>query len=171
METQQDSNFRAFLIEQLKVAYWADKKIVEVLPALQKAASIAKLKEILTIFLEEKKNHIIRLEHAFSRADEPPATKRCQEIIGILAEGNKIMDDTQGRSVLRDVGIIFMAKKLVHYGIATYGALLTLSQIITYEHMDEVLHENLVESEKMDSSLTAIAKNDINIETDRESKE
>lgn len=160
MKTQEHSKLQEFLIEQLKTIYWAEKKMVEALPALHKAATLAKLKEVLTIYLEEKKNHVIRLEHAFARVDEPPAVRKCHAITGILTEGNQIMDDTQEGTAQRDMGIIFIAKKLAHYGMATYSALLTLTETLNYEHMDEVLNENFIESEKMDSSLTALARND-----------
>lgn len=44
--------------------------------------------------------------------DEMPSTKECDAILGILKEGEKVVETTEEDTMLRDVAIIIAAQKV-----------------------------------------------------------
>jgi ferritin-like metal-binding protein YciE len=66
----------------------------------------------------------VRLEQVFSSIDTPPKGKTCGAILGILEEGNKIMEE-YGMPAL-DVGLPAAAQAVEHYEMSRYGTLKTL---------------------------------------------
>ena len=162
MNTVTDSKLKKFFVEQLQDIYWAEKKLVKKLPKLQDAATTEELKNALGHHLIQTKVHVDRLEKVFALVGEEVQSKKCPAMAGIIEEGEDIVDETDGGSSQRDVGIIFAAQKAEHYEIATYGGLAQLAKTLGYMDAKEILGQTLEEEKNADLRLTQIAESGIN---------
>jgi ferritin-like metal-binding protein YciE len=153
-------------VGQLKDIYWAEQKLVNVLPTLEKAAWSEELKQAFNSHLSETRNHISRLEKVFDMMNIPLEGKKCYAIAGIADEGEEIIEETEDNTAQRDVGLIFAGQKAEHYEIATYGGLVQLAMTLGYADAAEILSITLAEEKKADSLLTRIAINELVTEGD-----
>jgi len=169
--TAQNSKLRVFFVEQLQDIYWAEQKLVKVLPKMEEAASGTELKQAFNSHLQETKNHVSRLEKVFELIGEPAEAKKCHAIAGIADEGEEIIDETDENTAQRDVGLIFAGQKAEHYEIATYGGLIQLAKTLGYPDVAEVLSITLAEEKNADSKLTHIAENGVNVQAREEVQE
>src|ERR1700749_942605 len=107
MSGVQNSKLREFFIDQLEDIYWAEKKLVKTLPKLAEAAHSDELKQAFSSHLEETKNHVTRIQRAFSLMNQKANEKVCPALKGIAEEGEDIIDETEADTAQRDVGLIF----------------------------------------------------------------
>src|ERR1700733_14958795 len=124
----QNSKLREFFIDQLQDIYWAEQKLVKTLPKLSKASHSPELRQAFDSHLNETKNHMTRIEKAFSLMKEKAESKECPALKGIAEEGEEIIDEPEHNPAQRDVGLIFGAQKAEYYEIATYGGLVRLTK-------------------------------------------
>src|SRR5690554_4796831 len=117
-----NSKFHKLFLDQLKDMYWAENHIVEALPKMEKAATSKELKQAFTDHLQETKNHVTRLKDVFNSLDEKAEGKECPAIKGIVKEGEEMIKETEGDTMVRDSGLIIAAQKVEHYEIASYGS-------------------------------------------------
>lgn len=169
-EIAKNSKLKEFFVAQLQDIYWAEKKLVKVLPKLEEAASSLKLKEAIRMHLEDTKTHVNRLINVFDLVDEPVSSKKCPVMSGIADEAEDIIDDTDENTAQRDVGLIFAAQKAEHYEIATYGGLVSLAKTLGYREAADVLEQILSEEKQADILLTMIAEKHVNYEAALEPK-
>ncbi|WP_343671132.1 ferritin-like domain-containing protein [Chitinophaga sp.] len=166
--TAYDSKLKQFFIDQLKDIYWAEKKLVKTMPKLSQAATTRQLKNAIDSHLAETENHVARLEDVFDLIGEEADTKKCHAIIGILEEGEDLIDETETDTCQRDVALIFACQKAEHYEIATYGGLVTLAATLGYNEAATILSQTLEEEKAADAKLTQIAENDVNYKASQE---
>jgi ferritin-like metal-binding protein YciE len=156
------SKLREFFIEQLQDILWAEQKLVKTLPHLAKAAHSADLKDAFNGHLEETRNHVTRIEKAFSLMKEKAKAEECPGMKGIIAEGEELIDETGKDTAQRDVGLIFAGQKAEHYEIATYGGLIQLARTMGQTEIADLLNQTLSEEKKADQKLTQIAETQSN---------
>jgi len=167
-KTAQHSKLREFFMEQLQDIYWAEQKLVKTLPKLSEASHSPELRKAFDMHLNETKNHVTRIEKAFSLMKEKAESKECPAIKGIAEEGEEIIDETEDNTAQRDVGLIFAGQKAEHYEIATYGALIQLAKDMGENEVAGVLQETLKEEKAADQKLTELAQSGINKEAAQE---
>lgn len=166
----QNSKLREFFIEQLQDIYWAEQKLVKTLPKLSEASRSPELRQAFDSHLNETKNHVSRIEKAFSMMREKAKAEECPAMKGIAEEGEDIIDETDDQSAQRDVGLIFAGQKAEHYEIATYGALIQLAMDMGEMEVATLLRETLKEEKAADQKLTQLAVGGINKEAAQEMK-
>src|ERR1700743_3212662 len=93
--TARNSKLQEFFVEQLQDIYWAEQKLVKTLPKLEDAANSAELKQAFNSHFQETKNHVSRLEKVFDMIGEEAEAKKCHAMVGIVDEGEEIIDDTE----------------------------------------------------------------------------
>lgn len=164
------TKLREFFIDQLQDIYWAEQKLVKTLPKLANAAHSAELREAFNSHLEETRNHVTRIEKAFSLMNEDADATECPAMKGIVKEGEEIIDETDEDTAQRDVGLIFAGQKAEHYEIATYGGLVQLAKTMGQTEVAELLGVTLAEEKKADEKLTQIAVSSSNEQAAREPK-
>lgn len=164
------TKLREFFIDQLQDIYWAEQKLVKALPKLANAAHSTELREAFNSHLEETRNHVIRIEKAFSLMNEDADATECPAMKGIVKEGEEIIDETDEDTAQRDVGLIFAGQKAEHYEIATYGGLVQLAKTMGQTEVAELLGVTLAEEKKADEKLTQIAVSSSNEQAAREPK-
>jgi ferritin-like metal-binding protein YciE len=161
-KSAQNSKLREFFIDQLQDIYWAEQKLVKTLPKLSEASHSPELRRAFDSHLNETKNHVSRIEKAFSLMKEKAESKECPALKGIAEEGEEIIDETEENTAQRDVGLIVAGQKAEHYEIATYGALIRLAKDMDEGEVASLLQETLKEEKAADQKLTQLAESGIN---------
>jgi len=162
---------KEFFVDELKDIYWAEKKLVKVLPKLEKAATSEELKQAFGNHLAETEEHVERLEKAFEMLGEKPQAKKCDAMEGITEEGASVIEDTDEGSATRDVALVMAGQKAEHYEIATYGGLIQIAKTLGHNDVADLLQQTLEEEKKADQTLTRIAEGGINYEASAEEEQ
>jgi ferritin-like metal-binding protein YciE len=160
------SKLRETFLDELADLYDAEKQLVKALPKMAKAAEHEELKDAFETHFEETKEHVNRLEQVFRAFGEKPKGKKCKAMVGLIEEGEDVIDDELG-----DAALICAAQKVEHYEIASYGSLQSWAELLEENEAAELLQETLDEEKATDEKLTQTAENAINIEEEREGRE
>ena len=168
LKAADENALKDFLVDELKDIYFAEHEIMKGLTKMKDAATSKKLKKAIDLHYNQTEVQITRLEEAFGLFDEKPSKKKCEAIIGILKEGDDILEDTEEGTMTRDAAIIIASQKVEHYEIATYGSLAELARTIDRDDVAEILEATLSEEKETDVSLTILAVDKINEEAAQE---
>lgn len=161
--TEKESTpFEKLFEDILKDTYWAEKHIVESLPAMIEAATTESLKEALEDHLHVTGKQVKRLEKVFKTLGKPAETVKCPVMEALVKEGNKCIESTPEGSMTRDAGIIISAQKIEHYEIAVYGSLVQVALTLGHNDAAELLEQTLMEEEDSDYQLSEIAETEVN---------
>jgi ferritin-like metal-binding protein YciE len=170
-QQEEDSNSQNDLhdlfLDELADMLHAEKQITKALPKLIKATETEELRSALQDHLEETQNQVARIEQAFASLDEKSRTKPCKGMEGILAEGDELVSEMKGTSVL-DAAIISAAQKVEHYEIASYGTLVAWAEELGHGKATELLNESLAEEKAADEKLTEVAESVANEKAEQE---
>jgi ferritin-like metal-binding protein YciE len=147
--------------EALKDIYFAEKKILTALPKMAKAAQSEELTQAFQKHEEQTKEHVTRLEKVFELIDEAPRGKNCPAIIGIIGEGEEIIEEFEDSPAL-DAGLVGAAQAVEHYEIARYGTLKAWAREMGLDDAVSLLQKTLEEEENTDHQLTELAESVIN---------
>ena len=151
--------------DTLKDIYFAEKKIMGALPKMAKAAQNDELRAAFEKHLEETEGQVERLEAVFDEINARPQGKMCDAIMGLLEEGKEIMSEYKGAPAL-DAGLLAAAQAVEHYEISRYGTLITWADELGLTNAAKLLKQTLAEEKKTDETLTGIAKNVVNMESE-----
>ena len=157
-----DSKLEEFFHDEIKDIYWAEKKLVQTLPKMAKAATSEELRSAFTEHLGQTKEHVTRLEQIFELLGHKPQAKKCDAMEGITEEGASIIEDTDDGSATRDVGLILAGQKAEHYEIATYGGLAQIARTLGHQDVAKILETTLQEEKETDQALTQLAEASVN---------
>lgn len=141
--------------------YYAEKQLAKALPKMAKEAGNEELKKAFADHLEETEGQIERLEKAFEMLDKAARGKKCDAILGIIAEGKEVMEEAEDNELL-DAGLIGAAQAAEHYEIARYGTLCAWAKLLGKPQIARLLHETLEEEKKADALLSKIAERSVN---------
>jgi ferritin-like metal-binding protein YciE len=156
-----DKDLRQLFHETLKDIYFAEKKILNALPKMAKAAHSQELKGAFHKHETETEEHVARLEKVFEELDEAPRGKTCDAIMGIIGEGQELMKEFKGAPAL-DAGLLAAAQAVEHYEIARYGTLKTWAAELGMKQAVKLLEATLAEEKKTDETLTKLAESEVN---------
>ena len=165
---QQNPKLEKFFEDSLKDIYWAEKQLMKALPKMRKAATTKELQDAIDDHTAQTEEQASRLEKVFEILGKKAQAKKCDGMEGLIAEGEKVIEETEEGSMTRDVGIIVSAQKVEHYEIAAYGSLVQLAVTMGQDEIAEILNEILQEEKETDELLTEIAESNINWEAELE---
>jgi ferritin-like metal-binding protein YciE len=148
--------------DTLKDIYFAEKKILNALPKMAKAARSEELRQAFEQHERETEEHVTRLTQVFEAIDQSPRGKTCEAIMGIIEEGQEIMKEYKGTPAL-DAGLLAAAQAVEHYEIARYGTLKTWAGELGFKDAAKLLDATLSEEKKTDELLTKLAKQSVNM--------
>jgi ferritin-like metal-binding protein YciE len=149
----------------LKDVYFAEKKILAALPKMAKAAQSPDLVAAFEKHLGETEAQIERLERIFASMDMPNRGKTCPAILGIVEEGQEIMDEYKGSPAI-DAGLVGAAQAVEHYEICRYGTLRSWANVLGKKDAVRLLEQTLAEEEKTDKALSALAETVVNMKAE-----
>jgi ferritin-like metal-binding protein YciE len=151
------------LVHELQDIYHAEGQITKALPKMIKAASHPDLRAAFEEHLQQTEGQIERLERVFELLGVPVKGKKCEGMAGIIAEGQKALEENVSADVL-DAALIAAAQKVEHYEIASYGCVATYAELLGYDQVHELLGQNLDEEESTDERLSDLAESVINLD-------
>ena len=150
-------------------AYDCEKKLVEKgLPTMIAEARSSELRSALEQHLQETRQHVARLERAFSVIGREPDTKTNEvfdKMSGAVKDSISNIDD----SPLRDAALIVNGNMVEHYEIAIYGSLVAFARHLQLAEAASLLEKTLSEEKKADAKLTEIGEKILNPEAARQS--
>jgi ferritin-like metal-binding protein YciE len=146
---------------QLQDVYFAEKQLLKALPKLAKNSTNEQLAQAFTHHLKETEGQVDRLEKIFELIEKKPGGRTCDAILGIIAEGQEVIEDVEDDAV-RDAGLVAAGQAAEHYEIARYGTLAAWAQLLGLDDAVELLNETLAEEKKADELLTSIAADGVN---------
>lgn len=148
------------MVELLKDTYDAELQQRDALPNLMKAAGNTSLKRALRDHVEQGKDHVKRVEKAFSFIDIQPRRHKCKGMAGLLKEAEEA-GTQKGVTVLVDAGIIVAAQKIEHYEIVAYGTLKTYARILGQDDLVRLFEDNLSDEMAADDLLAEISQGEL----------
>jgi ferritin-like metal-binding protein YciE len=151
--------------DTLKEVYFAEKKILSTLPKMMKAATSSDLKAAFEKHRGETEGQISRLEKVFSLIEVKPTGKTCDAIMGIVKEGEEVIEDYNGSPAL-DAALLAVAQAIEHYEISRYGTLRTWAEELKIDGAARLLDETLQQEKNTDAALTKLAVSVINIDAE-----
>jgi ferritin-like metal-binding protein YciE len=153
-------------IEELKDLYDAENRLVKALPKMAKTVTSDDLRSGIEQHLEQTRGHVDRLKEIFDSLDERPSGKKCAGMIGILKEGEELLDEDFDGEVL-DAAIISAAQRVEHYEIAAYGCVRSWADLLGEKDASALLQKTLEEEKETDQKLTELAER-INVQAKQE---
>lgn len=141
--------------DMLKDVYYAEKQILKALPKMAKAAKSPDLKKAFETHRAETQEQIERLSQVFELIGKTPRAKTCDAILGILKEGEAVIED-YGDSPALDAGLVASAQAVEHYEIARYGTLKAWATQLGHKDAVKLLDETLTEETSTDKALTKL---------------
>jgi ferritin-like metal-binding protein YciE len=154
-------SLRDLYIAELKDLYDAENRIIKALPKMAEAASSPDLRSAFEQHLQQTRGHVDRLEQVFQSLDETPKGEKCKGMVGIIDEGEDMMDKDAAPAV-GDAALIAAAQRVEHYEIAAYGTVRTFARRLGYEDQAQLLNQTLQEEGETDKKLTSLAESYIN---------
>lgn len=151
-----DKPLGSVFVDELGDMYDGEKRMIHALPKLIKHTQSESLRDELEKHLEQSREHVARLEHAFELLGEDPRRKRCKAMEGILAESDDLLSESSKKTV-RDTAILAAAQKIEHYEIATYGTLREWAQQLGQPEVSVLLQQTLDEEIAADEKLSQLA--------------
>ncbi len=147
--------------ENLKDIYYAERKILVALPKMAEAVNSDELRAAFEKHVGETEGQVERLRQVFELIKEPAKGKTCPAILGLVEEGEEVMEDFEDSPAL-DAGLLGGAQAVEHYEIARYGTLIAWAQQLGMADVAELLQQNLDEEKATDKALTELAEAAIN---------
>jgi ferritin-like metal-binding protein YciE len=156
--------------ENLKDIYYAERKILVALPKMAEAVNSDELRAAFEKHVAETEGQIERLQQVFSLLNEPAKGKTCPAILGLVEEGEEVMEDFEDSPAL-DAGLLGGAQAVEHYEIARYGTLVAWAHELGMSEAAELLQQTLDEEKATDQALTKLAEAAINDSGTRQAAE
>lgn len=150
-------------LETLKDIYYAERKILTALPKMAKAANSNELKAAFDKHVNETRAHVERLQQVFKMMDERPKGKTCPAILGLVEEGEEVMEEFEESDAL-DAGLLSGAQAVEHYEISRYGTLIEWAKNLGMKDAVPLLEKTLQEEKNTDVALTRLAVAAVNRE-------
>jgi ferritin-like metal-binding protein YciE len=163
-----ENGLRELFIDELRDLYDAENRLVKALPKMAKAANSGDLRSGIEHHLGQTKEHVERLKQVLTALDEKPSGKKCPGIVGILEEGEEMMEEDFEGSVM-DAALISAAQRVEHYEIAAYGCVHAWARELGEENAAQLLEKTLNEEKQTDAKLTELSER-INASANSEGK-
>src|SRR5882724_12088696 len=148
---------RELYVDELRDLYDAENRLVKALPKLAKEAQSQELRSGIEEHLEQTRGHVDRLRQIFEAIGERPGGKKCAGMVGLIQEGDEMMDEEFEDGVM-DAALIGAAQRVEHYEIAAYVAACAFAKVLGESEQASLLNETLEEEKETDEKLTKLAE-------------
>ncbi|AGK58369.1 hypothetical protein HYPDE_33483 [Hyphomicrobium denitrificans 1NES1] len=157
------ANLEDLFNHTLEDVYYAENKLVKMLPKMAKACDSAALAKVFMGHCEETKEHITRLDEVFKTLGRKSQATECPAIKGILKEGEALMSHIKDADA-RDAAMIAAGQAAEHYEITRYGTLVSWAKLLGHKDVATILEKTLKEEYGADDKLTKLAESRLNKE-------
>ena len=147
------------LVDELRDILHAEKQLTKALPKMAKAARFDKLRELFEQHLVETEEQIERINECFSLLGETARAKTCKGMMGLVEEGEEVMEDgVEKEDAAADLALIGAAQRVEHYEISGYTTARNLAQQLRHSAVVALLSKSLGEEENADQLLNQVAR-------------
>ena len=147
------------LVDELRDILHAEKQLTKALPKMAKAARFDKLRELFEQHLVETEEQIERINECFSLLGETARAKTCKGMMGLVEEGEEVMEDgAEKEDAAADLALIGAAQRVEHYEISGYTTARNLAQQLRHSAVVALLSKSLGEEENADQLLNQVAR-------------
>src|SRR5207237_5117447 len=105
------------------------------------------LKAAFEKHVAETQGQVDRLQQVFKMIKKPAKGKTCPAILGLVEEGDEVMEDFEDSPAL-DAGLLSGAQAVEHYEISRYGTLIAWAQQLGMREAAQLLNQTLQEEKK-----------------------
>ena len=148
---------RELYVAELRDLFDAENRLVQALLKMAEASDSAELRNAFAEHLEQTKTHVDRLRQIFESMGEQPAGKKCAGMVGLLQEGDHLMDEDFANGV-KDAALISAAQRVEHYEIAAYGCVKSWAGLLGESTAEDLLETTLEEEKETDEKLTELSE-------------
>jgi Mn-containing catalase len=154
------------LVDELRDILHAEKQLTKALPKMAKAARFDRLRELFEWHLTETEGQIERLNECFSLLGETPRAKPCKGMMGLVEEGQEVMDEGENKGdAAADLSLIGAAQRVEHYEISAYTTAKNLAQQLRHSAVVSLLAKSLAEEENSDQLLNQVSRTLMSVAT------
>ncbi len=147
------------LVEELRDILHAEKQLTKALPKMAKAARFERLRELFEQHLVETEGQVERLNECLSMLGEAARAKPCKGMMGLVEEGQEVMDDGKTKDdAAADLALIGAAQRVEHYEISAYTTAKNLALQLRHSALVELLSKSLAEEENSDQLLNQVSR-------------
>jgi Mn-containing catalase len=147
------------LVDELRDILHAEKQLTKALPKMANAARFDQLRELFEQHLAETEQQIERLNECFSLLGETPRAKPCKGMMGLVEEGQEVMEKGEEKEdAAADLALIGAAQRVEHYEMSGYTTAKNLAQQLRHSAVVALLSQSLAEEENADQLLNQVAR-------------
>jgi Mn-containing catalase len=147
------------LVHELRDILHAEKQLTKALPKMAEAARFDRLRELFEQHLLETERQIERINECFSLIGETARAKPCKGMMGLVAEGQEVMEEGEEKEdAAADLALIGAAQRVEHYEISGYTTAKNLAQQLRHSAVVDLLAQSLAEEENTDQLLNQVAR-------------
>jgi len=147
------------LVHELRDILHAEKQLTKALPKMAEAARFDRLRELFEQHLVETERQIERINECFSLIGETARAKPCKGMMGLVAEGQEVMEEGEEKEdAAADLALIGAAQRVEHYEISGYTTAKNLAQQLRHSAVVDLLAQSLAEEENTDQLLNQVAR-------------
>lgn len=144
------------LVEQLRELYDAELFLREVLPEIKENAWHSGLRRVIDEYeLQVTDNHMTLLQ-VFNDLFTLEFGERSYAVRSMIKFNQSIIEACQTPEVT-DAAIVLAIQQVLHFKIASYGAVCTYAKVLGVYDDGELLHQILDSEKKLDRKLVALA--------------
>ena len=148
-------------LHTLKDVLYAERKVLKVLPKMERAAADDTLKTAFADHRAETEAQIMRLEEVFEMIGKPARGAKCDAMIGLIEETEGLMAEIDDGETM-DAALIASAQAVEHYEIARYGTLIAWAKQLGHADAAALMQTSLDEEYSADRLLSKMAESQLN---------
>ena len=156
-------NLTDLFVEQLKDLYSAESQVQQAYTKWKDKVSNDDLQQIFSDHIKNSKEHQRRIGQVCGGLGVSPEGHKCKGMEGLVREGNDFLDDVTDDQA-RDAGIVAMAQRMEHYGMAGYGSARTYALHLDNDNAAQQLQQILEDEARIDEHMTQLAESTLNLE-------
>jgi len=142
------SNMQAMFLNELGDIYDAEHQFLEGQQKMLAAATLPKLKNMITNHIMQTEQHIRNLEMVFQLVGQSPRRVPCAGAKGLVSEASKMLSETEGNPEITDYAIAGAADKVEHYEILAYNGLIAAAKEMGNQDVVALFQQNLKQEEE-----------------------
>jgi len=135
-------------VHEIQGMYDAEHQFLDAMQQQLPKTQNPAVQQLLTAHIAQTQQHIGNLEQVFQILGQPAQRMTCDGAAGLVAEGTKLMQETQGVPALLDLAIAGGDDKVEHYEVATYRGLVAGAQAAGQMQIVQLLQQNLLQEEQ-----------------------
>ncbi len=135
-------------VHDLADIYDAEHRFLEAQQEMMQNAMSPQLKSMIQEHIGQTQQQIGNLEAVYTQLGSRPVRVKCDAAVGLVAEGQKGMQESLANPAVRDCMIAGSAAKVEHYEVASYRGLITAAEGMGQSQIASLLRQNLQQEEQ-----------------------